>query len=160
MRAGTSWEGVRWRATRNVRLDLGTPSARMALMLFVLFVGVSMALAIAMAVSADARTCSSSASPPRKIGDNRINGQADVFCSGPGQNEIKTLYMDVFKAQNNFPDPRVCQNQRASRDDDFGVGCSGPFKRGKFGLKRGDYYTFAEGAGGRDYSESRYLVPG
>lgn len=157
MQTGTSWEGIKWRARRE---DHVGPSKRLNVLVALLLLALcASVLAVVFVSTADARSCRAFAHTPRKIAAYRINGQADLGCTSPG--ETKTIYMDVYKHRNNWPDPRVCENQRASRAEDFGVGCSGPFRRGTGGLRlRGDYYTYAVGGGGRDYSPRKYLVPG
>lgn len=105
-----------------------------------------------------ARSCSPLAWTPWRSANFEITGDADAQCNSSG--ETQTLYMAVHKAQNNWPDPRVCRDSRYGQSRFFGKQCDGPFKRGKYGLYRGKYYTYATANAGQDYSPTRYLVPG
>lgn len=150
MEAGTSWEGVRWRAGQGVvpfepraRLRLGIASLLLALL-------VSMSAVLAFAAPAGAVTCSTIAHNPWKVDFDSLRGNADLFCNRSGT--FKNLEMGVYRNINNFPDPQVCYKQYAkSSGDHIDLTCTGTFGND------GYFYTWAHGGGGTDYSQFIYF---
>lgn len=159
MQTGISWEGVAWGAKSGH--DAGPSKRSRALLTLLLLASIAGVLVafVVFASAADARSCRSFAHTPYKSSAYRVHGEGDLGCTSAG--EAKALDVYVYKHRNNWPDPKVCDIRRVSRAEDFGAGCTGPFKRGTGGLRlRGYYYTYTVGGGGHDYSPRKYLVPG
>jgi hypothetical protein len=153
MQAGVSWEGVSWRSERNALLIEPTNQLRVgaALLLFALLASVLTGATLAWAAPADAAACNSTARNPYKSGPKYMRGSAKVSCTAVA---TRSLYVGVYRNINNFPDPKVCGNNKTDTAKSFVARCGGRF------ANAGRFYTYAEGAGGRDYSQFIYFQPG
>jgi hypothetical protein len=150
MQTGTSWEGNKLKFGREDQPIARKTSLKTIVGLSLLALFMSAFAGLALATSAGAVTCSTLAFNPERIDRDELAGEADLICNRKGT--FKNLYMGVYRNINNFPDPRVCKKQLAkSRGNSISLRCRGHF------ANSGYFYTYAEGAGGRDYSSFKYF---
>lgn len=121
------------------------------LLSFVLLVSLFGGVTLVWASSADAVVCSVTAFNPKKVSADELRGAGKLNCRPEG--EFRTLTVAVYRNINNFPDPRVCRAEQSGNNYPLRRSCKGTF------ANDGNFYTYATGGGGSDYSQQIYFRP-
>lgn len=154
MQAGTSWEGVTWRPTREISsIEVRHQrTIKATLLSFILLVSMFASLTFVWASSAEAVVCSVTSFNPKKVAAYQLRGGGRLNCRPEGS--FRTLTVAVHRNINNFPDPRVCRAEQRGNNYPLRRSCKGTFRNA------GNFYTYSTGGGGSDYSQFIYFRPG